>query len=138
MQKIHIVGYLAKDPEVRMTPAGLMVVNLNIPTADKWKDKTTGEWREETEWHRVVFFGKNAENAQKYLKKGSCIAVEGKLKTRKWIDKDTGLERQATDVMGEHYKMFGERNKAPQEASAAQYTRAKESPEAPLDDEIPF
>jgi single-strand DNA-binding protein len=109
MQKIHLTGYLAKDPEVRTTPAGLMVVNLSMPISEKWKDKTTGELREETEWFRIVLFGKNAENAQKYLKKGSCIALEGKLKTRKWHDKDTGIEKSATDVMCDSFKMFGER-----------------------------
>jgi len=110
-----LVGYLSKDPETRFTSAGLGVTNLSIPTSVKWKDKNSGEMREETEWHKVVFFGRNAENAAKYLKKGSCISVEGKLKTRKWNDKETGVERSATDIMGDSFEMFGERTAKPQE-----------------------
>lgn len=138
MQRLTIVGYLAKDPEIRFSPAGMMIANLSIPTSEKWKDKTTGEFREETEWHRIVFFGKQAENISKYLKKGSCIAIEGKLKTRKWNDKDTGVERSTTDVMGDTFKMFGERT-TKHESSNETYESQKETPlTSNAEDDIPF
>lgn len=139
MQRIFITGYLAKDPEIRTTPAGIVIATLSIPTSEKWKDKNTGEPREETEWHKVVFFGRQAENAKRFLKKGSLISLEGRLKTQRWNDKDTGIERSSTEISGDYFKMFGERQpKASSEATAAQYTRAKEQSSSDYLDDIPF
>ena len=92
VNKVIIVGNLGKDPEVRYTPNGDSVTNVTIATTDTWKDKGTGEKKEATEWHRVVFFGKLAEIAGQYLKKGRQVYVEGALRTRKWTDKE-GHER---------------------------------------------
>lgn len=108
VNKVILVGNLGKDPEVRYTASGDAICNLNLATTDSWKDKATGERKEQTEWHRVSFFGKLAEIAGQYLKKGSQVYVEGSLRTRKWTDKD-GQERYTTEVRGDEMKMLGSR-----------------------------
>ncbi|UDG80464.1 single-stranded DNA-binding protein [Candidatus Annandia pinicola] len=87
INKVILIGYLGKDPEIRYMPNGIAVANLNLATSDKWKDKITGEIKEKTEWHRIVLFAKLAEIARKYLKKGSYLYIEGSLQTKKWKDK---------------------------------------------------
>ncbi len=108
VNKVIIIGNLGRDPEVRYTPDGASVTNVTIATTDTWKDKATGEKKEATEWHRVVFFGKLAEIAGQYLKKGRQVYVEGALRTRKWQDKE-GQERYTTEIVANEMKMLGSR-----------------------------
>ncbi len=98
VNKVILIGNLGKDPEVRYTPGGDAVANITLATSESWKDKNTGEQKEKTEWHRVVFFGKLAEIVGQYLKKGSKVYIEGKLQTRKWQDKN-GQDRYTTEVV---------------------------------------
>ena len=92
VNKVILVGNLGRDPEVRYLPSGGAVANITIATSEAWRDKNTGQMQEQTEWHRVVFYGKLAEIAGEYLKKGSKVYVEGSLHTRKWQDKQTGQD----------------------------------------------
>jgi single-strand DNA-binding protein len=108
VNKVTIIGNLGRDPEVRYTPDGASITNVTIATTDTWKDKATGEKKEATEWHRVVFFGKLAEIAGQYLKKGRQVYVEGALRTRKWTDKE-GQERYTTEIVANEMKMLGTR-----------------------------
>lgn len=109
INKVILVGNLGKDPEVRYAPNGGAVANLSVATAESWKDKVSGERQERTEWHRVVFFGKLAEIANEYLKKGAQIYVEGRLQTRKWQDKE-GKDRYTTEIVGSELQMLGGRS----------------------------
>jgi single-strand DNA-binding protein len=106
INKVILIGNLGADPEIRATASGESICNLRLATTDKWKDKTTGEVRETTEWHRVVLYRRVAEIAGEYLKKGSSVYVEGRLRTRKWQDKD-GNERVTTEIEGKELKMLG-------------------------------
>ena len=108
VNKVIIVGNLGRDPEVRYNPNGGAWCTVSIATSRSWKDKTSGEKVEETEWHRVVFNDKLAEIAGEYLKKGRSVYVEGRLKTRKWTDKD-GAEKYTTEIIAEEMKMLGGR-----------------------------
>lgn len=98
VNKVTLVGNLGKDPEVRSMQNGSKVANLSIATSESWKDKASGERKEKTEWHRVVIFGQLAETAERFLKKGSKVYLEGSLQTRKWTDKD-GAEKYSTEVV---------------------------------------
>lgn len=109
VNKVIIVGNLGRDPEVRYSPDGAAICNVSIATTDQWKDKSTGERKENTEWHRVVFYNRLAEIAGEYLKKGRPVYVEGRLKTRKWQDKDTGADRYSTDIVADQMQMLGGR-----------------------------
>ena len=109
VNKVILVGNLGRDPEVRYSPDGAAICNVSIATTSSWKDKTSGEKREETEWHRVVFYNRLAEIAGEYLKKGRSVYVEGRLKTRKWQDKDTGADRFSTDIVADQMQMLGGR-----------------------------
>ena len=103
VNKVILVGNLGKDPEVRRMTSGEPVVNLSLATSESWRDKASGERKEKTEWHRVVIFNKNlAEVAEKYLRKGSKVYVEGQLQTRKWTDKD-GAEKYSTEVVLQNF-----------------------------------
>ena len=108
VNKVILVGNLGKDPETRYAPSGDAICNITLATTDTWRDKASGEKREATEWHRVVFFGKLAEIAGQYLKKGSQVYVEGSLRTRKWQDKD-GQDRYTTEIRADEMKMLGSR-----------------------------
>jgi single-strand DNA-binding protein len=108
VNKVILVGNLGKDPESRYMPNGDAVVNITLATTDSWKDKQSGEKKEATEWHRVVFFGKLAEIAGQYLKKGRQVYIEGALKTRKWQDKE-GQDRYTTEIVANEMKMLGSR-----------------------------
>lgn len=108
VNKVILVGNLGKDPEVRYMPSGEAVTNITLATTESWRDKSTGDKKEATEWHRVVFFRKLAEIAGQYLKKGSQVYIEGSLKTRKWQDKD-GQERYTTEIVADEMKMLGSR-----------------------------
>jgi len=157
VNKVILVGNLGRDPEVRYSPDGAAICNVSIATTSQWKDKASGEKREETEWHRVVFYNRLAEIAGEYLKKGRSVYVEGRLKTRKWQDKETGADRFSTDIVADQMQMLGGRNDgdfsggteynaAPQQQR--QQRPAQPRPAAPaaapatnladMDDDIPF
>ena len=106
VNKAIIVGNLGRDPETRYLPDGGAVTNISIATTDSWKDKSTGEKKEQTEWHKVAFFGKLAEIAGEYLKKGSQVYIEGRIRTRKWQDKD-GQDRYTTEIIADSMQMGG-------------------------------
>ncbi len=108
VNKVIIVGNLGRDPEVRYSASGDAMCNITVATTDTWKDKATGEKKEATEWHRISFFGRLAEIAGQYLKKGSQVYVEGSLRTRKWTDKE-GQERYTTEIRADEMKMLGGR-----------------------------
>lgn len=145
VNRVTIVGNLGRDPEVRTMPSGDQLANVTVATTDKWKDKQSGEMREITEWHRIVFNGRLAEIAGQYLRKGSQVYVEGSLRTRKWTDKD-GIEKFTTEIRADQMQMLGSRQDgaAPSPAPASRAPAA--APRQPssgsrfsdLDDEIPF
>ncbi|MBN8509268.1 MAG: single-stranded DNA-binding protein [Burkholderiales bacterium] len=157
VNKVILIGNLGRDPEVRYTPSGSAVCNVSLATTRNWKDKNSGERVEETEWHRVVFFDRLAEIAGEYLKKGRPVYVEGRLKTRKWTDKD-GVEKYTTEIMAEQMQLLGSREGmgAPDEGGgssrgegrpaarppAAQEPRPAAKPSSTgfddMDDDIPF
>jgi single-strand DNA-binding protein len=109
VNKVIILGNLGRDPELRYTPSGAAVCNVSIATTRNWKSKDSGERQEETEWHRVVFYDRLAEIAGEYLKKGRPVYVEGRLKTRKWQDKD-GKDNYTTEVIAEQMQLLGGRD----------------------------
>ena len=143
VNKVILVGNLGKDPEVRRMTSGDPVVNLSIATSESWRDKASGEKKEKTEWHRVVIFNKNlAEVAEKYLRKGSKVYVEGQLQTRKWTDKD-GAEKYSTEVVLQNFR--GELTMLDGRNGGGEGGGGRGAGEAPasfqrdeLDDEIPF
>src|SRR6186997_2674248 len=148
VNKVILVGNLGKDPEVRRMTSGDPVVNLSIATSESWRDKASGERKEKTEWHRVVIFNKNlADVAEKYLRKGSKVYLEGSLQTRKWTDKD-GHEKYSTEVVLQNFggtlMMLDSRGRessndnAGYNQSAPATTTAKQPAGELLDDEIPF
>lgn len=109
INKVIIVGNLGNDPEMRTMPNGEAVVNISVATSESWTDKNTGERREITEWHRIVFYRRQAEVAGQYLRKGSQVYVEGRLRTRKWQDQN-GQDRYTTEIQGDVLQMLGSRN----------------------------
>ena len=143
VNKVILVGNLGKDPEVRRMTSGDPVVNLSVATSESWRDKASGERKEKTEWHRVVIFNKNlAEVAEKYLRKGSKVYVEGQLQTRKWTDKD-GAEKYSTEVVLQNFR--GELTMLDGRNGGGEGGGGRGAGEAPasfqrdeLDDEIPF
>jgi single-strand DNA-binding protein len=111
VNKVILIGNLGADPETRAMPSGTTVANLRVATSESWRDKQTGEQQERTEWHRVAFFGRLAEVAGEYLRKGSQVYIEGSLRTRKWQDKQ-GNERYSTEIVGNDLQMLGGRGGA--------------------------
>ncbi len=111
INKVILIGNLGADPETRAMPSGTTVANLRIATSESWRDKQTGEQQERTEWHRVALFGRLAEIAGEYLRKGSQVYIEGSLRTRKWQDKQ-GNERYSTEIIGNELQMLGGRGGA--------------------------
>lgn len=138
VNKVILVGALGRDPETRYMPNGDAVTNISIATSDKWKDKSTGEQKEHTEWHRVGFFGKLAEIAGQYLKKGSQVYIEGSLRTRKYTDKD-GVEKYATEIRADSMQMLGGKQQGEQQQSAPAKPQQKQAPSFDdLESDIPF
>jgi single-strand DNA-binding protein len=143
LNKAQIIGRVGRDPEVRYLTSGDAVVNVSVATSERWKDKQTGEVKEATEWHRVNFFGRLAEIAGEYIQQGTLIFVEGKIKTRKWTDKD-GVERYSTEIMGETMKLLSSKQGTqPQRSSSEGYQKpqpkgSKGSGFDDMDDDIPF
>ncbi|WP_198243562.1 single-stranded DNA-binding protein [methane-oxidizing endosymbiont of Gigantopelta aegis] len=158
LNKVMLIGNLGADPEVRYMPSGGAVTTIRLATTRRWKDKQTGERKDQTEWHRVVFFNRLAEIAGEYLRKGSQVYVEGRIQTRKWQDQ-SGQDRYSTEIIAEEMQMLGNRSggtasfdngtqsaNAPQSAPAPQQSQAQ-SPNTPpaaayddggFDDDIPF
>ena len=144
VNKAIIVGTLGQDPDVKYTASGSPVVNISVATNENWKDKQTGEAQERTEWHRIVIFGKLAEIAAQYLRKGSQAYFEGKIQTRKWQDK-AGQDRYTTEIVANEMQMLGGKQSSgssvPFEPPAKQSTQASPPETAPVDDgfdDIPF
>jgi single-strand DNA-binding protein len=161
VNKVIIVGNLGRDPEIRYMPSGDAIANIAVATSYRSKDRNTGEQKEQTEWHRISFFGRLAEIVGQYLKKGSSVYVEGRLQTRKYTDKD-GVEKYATDIIAENMQMLGGRaggmggdamddggydapasrpapRPAPQQAAPAPRPAARPAPNfSDMDDDIPF
>jgi len=153
VNKVILVGNLGADPEVRYAPSGDAFCNVSIATTDKWTDKTSGEKKEATEWHRVTFSGKLAEVVGKYLKKGSAVYVEGSLRTRKWQDKE-GRDQYTTEIRADQMQMLGSKQASDgglpddKQAAAPQKAARRPTPQpAPIpapsglgdfDDDIPF
>ena len=141
VNKVILVGNLGQKPEMRYTATQTAVANLSIATTESWRDKESGENRDKTEWHRVVFFGNLAEIAEKYLDKGSSVYVEGKIQTRKWQDKD-GNDRWTTEVLGNQLTMLGSRGSSDSSAQTdnSSNTPFPEDDSGPglTDDDIPF
>ena len=150
VNKVILVGNCGQDPETRFMPSGGAVTNLSIATSESWKDKTSGEPQERTEWHRVVLFNRLAEIAGEYVKKGSKLYVEGSLRTRKWQGQD-GQDRYTTEIVGSEMQMLDSRNSQggfdTSQQGAAQMSNQSASPQAApqapqgmesFDDDIPF
>jgi single-strand DNA-binding protein len=127
VNKVIIVGNLGRDPETRYLPSGEAVTNISVATTETWKDKTSGEKKEATEWHRIAFFGRLAEIAGEYLKKGSQVYVEGSLRTRKWQDKD-GQDRYSTEIRADEMKMLGRREGGGEARALPERGAAKPAP----------
>jgi len=107
LNKVQIIGRVGRDPEVRFLPSGQAVCNFSMATSEKWKDKTTGESQEATEWHRVTAFDRLAEIVGEYVRRGSLVYIEGKIQTRKYTDKDTGAEKTSTEIRATSMNMLG-------------------------------
>jgi single-strand DNA-binding protein len=149
VNKVIVVGNLGADPETRFLPSGEAVTNIRVATTDKWKDKASGEMKEATEWHRISFFGRLAEIAGEYLKKGSQVYVEGSLRTRKWQDKD-GQDRYSTEIRADVMQMLGRREgggepraeqggrAAPKSAEAKAPAKKPAGKFDDMEDDIPF
>ena len=147
VNKVILVGNLGRDPETRYMPDGAAITNASVATSFQWNDKASGEKKEETEWHRVVFRQKLAEIAGEYLKKGSQVYIEGRLRTRKWQDKD-GQEKYTTEIIAERMQMLGARSGAGEPRSAPAESKAAEPKSAAakkpagkfddMEDDIPF
>jgi single-strand DNA-binding protein len=145
VNKVIIVGNIGRDPETRVLPSGDALTNISVATSDRYKDKATGEMKETTEWHRITFFGKLAEIAGQYLKKGSQVYVEGKLRTRKYTDQ-AGVEKYSTEIVADSMQMLGGKmsetgggSSAPSYAKErAEISNTASSSLGQMDDDIPF
>ena len=149
VNKVIVVGNLGNDPDTRYMPSGGAVTNLSLATTESWKDKETGEQKDRTEWHRVAMFGRLAEIAAEYLRKGSQVYIEGKLRTRKWQDQ-SGNDRYTTEIIADELQMLGGRSggssskesvsqavpSMPENEKAKPATEQKASED--FDDDIPF
>jgi single-strand DNA-binding protein len=148
VNKVILIGNLGKDPQQRAMPSGKPVVNFSVATTEQWRDKQTGENKEATEWHNVVMFDRLAEIAAEYLRKGSQVYIEGKIRTRKWQDKE-GNDRYTTEIIANEMSMLGGRGAADRSSSGG-FERTRERSEEPaaraepagvaesFDDDIPF
>lgn len=135
INKVILIGALGNDPEVKITQGGAVIASLSVATNDSVKDKTSGEWHERTEWHKVVLFSRMAEVARDYLKKGSQVYIEGRLQTRKWQDKE-GHDRYTTEIVGNDMQMLG--GKRSDDPAPANAKPSAPSQPAYEDDDIPF
>jgi single-strand DNA-binding protein len=152
VNKVILVGNVGRDPETRYMPSGQAVTNLSVATSESWKDKATGESQERTEWHKVAMFGRLAEIAAEYLRKGSQVYIEGKIRTRKWQDKTDGKDRYTTEIIADEMQMLGSkaggmgagapasRESGSGSGSSARAVNDADSgpPSGEFDDDIPF
>ncbi|HHF1572942.1 single-stranded DNA-binding protein [Haemophilus influenzae] len=137
INKVIIVGHLGNDPEMRSMPNGEAVANISVATSEAWTDKNTGERREVTEWHRIVFYRKLAEICGQYLKKGAQVYIEGRLRTRKWQDQN-GQDRYTTEIQGDVMQMLGTRPQSADGANNPQPMPQQDASANAFDDSIPF
>jgi len=147
VNKVILIGNLGRDPEVRYSPSGTGIANVTVATTDSWRDRASGEMQERTEWHRVVFFGKLAEIAGEYLRKGSKVYLEGRLQTRKWQDQ-SGQDRYTTEIVANDMQMLDSRgaggstefdgDRPAAHRQSAQSPDAGQDESSDLDDDIPF
>ena len=142
INKVILVGNLGADPETRYMPSGSAVTNLSVATSESWKDKQTGEQKDRTEWHKVAMFNRLAEIAAEYLRKGSQVYIEGKLRTRKWQDRD-GNDRWTTEIIADEMQMLGGRGGGSAPMSSGQGSAPSSAPPPhagpdDFDDDIPF
>jgi single-strand DNA-binding protein len=138
INKVILIGNMGADPEVRYTPNGVAVANLNIATSSSWKDKQSGDVQERTEWHRVVFYNRTAEVAGEYLRKGAKVYIEGSLRTRKWQDKN-GMDRYTTEIIGNEMQMLDSRGGNTGDFNQSRpETEAAPAMDNSFDDDIPF
>jgi single-strand DNA-binding protein len=145
INKVIVVGNLGQDPDTRYMPSGSAVTNITVATNESWKDKQTGEQKDRTEWHKIAMFGRLAEIAAEYLRKGSQVYIEGKLRTRKWQDKD-GNDRYTTEIIADEMQMLGGRGGAGGSAPMHDDRPPQGAPSSPppqgssddFDDDIPF
>ena len=140
INKVILVGNLGADPETRYMPSGSAVTNLSVATSEQWKDKQSGEQKERTEWHKVAMFNRLAEIAAEYLRKGSQVYIEGKLRTRKWQDRD-GNDRWTTEIIADEMQMLGGRGgggSAPMSSGSGKSSAPPQPPADEFDDDIPF
>lgn len=142
VNKVIIVGNLGNDPEQKEA-GGAAITNISVATSENWKDKNTGEQQERTEWHNIVFFNRLAEIAGQYLQKGSKVYVEGKLRTRKWQDKETGQDRYKTEIVGDNLQMLDSKSDGGSNSQARNAPKSKPRAAAPaafepVSDDIPF
>jgi single-strand DNA-binding protein len=142
VNKVIIIGNLGKDPEVRYMPNGDAVTNITVATTETWKDKS-GERQEKTEWHRIVFYRKQAETAGEYLKKGAQVYIEGKIETKKWTDKQ-GVERYTTEIIASDMRMLGKKPEGSGDQGKSYNSESRAPKEKTgggfddMDDDIPF
>jgi len=140
VNKVIVIGNLGNDPETRYMPSGSAVTNLSVATNESWKDKQTGEQKERTEWHKVAMFGRLAEIAAEYLRKGSQVYIEGKLRTRKWKDQQ-GNDRYTTEIVADEMQMLGGRSGGDAPAMGSSDPPPGPPPQGSsddFDDDIPF
>ena len=144
INKVILIGHLGADPETKALPSGTSVANISVATTENFKDKQSDQWQERTEWHRVALFGRLAEVAGEYLRKGSQVYIEGRLRTRKWQDKQ-GNDRYSTEIVANDMQMLGSRGGGgagtgaePRPARAAAQEPAGGGPAEDFDDDIPF
>jgi single-strand DNA-binding protein len=150
VNKVILIGHLGADPETRVMPSGMTVANLRIATSENWKDKQSGETQERTEWHSIALFGRLGEVAAEYLRKGSQVYIEGRLRTRKWQDKE-GRDRYTTEIIGNDMQMLGGRGGGGGGSGGGGYTEnagsapaasapgaAPSAAQEDFDDDIPF
>ncbi len=137
VNKVILIGNLGRDPEVRFTTGGNPVANFTMATTDRWNDPATGEKKERTEWHRIVVWGKQAEIAGEYLRKGRQVYVEGSLQTREWTDRD-GNKKYTTEVRAQRFQMLGKRDDAPASSGRTEAPAIAEPDAAYSEDDIPF
>ncbi len=148
VNKVIVIGNLGADPEVRYMPSGGAVTTISVATSEMWRDKQSGEQQERTEWHRIVMFNRLGEIAGEYLKKGSKVFIEGKLRTRKWQDKNSGQDRYTTEIVADEMQMLDSRSGAPSggynPATSSSQPAQGQSQQQPaqamqeFDDDIPF
>ena len=135
LNKVILIGNLGQDPEARFTPQGTAVTNLSVATNESWKDQS-GEMQDRTEWHRIVMYGRMAETASEYMKKGQMVYVEGRLHTREWEDQNQ-IKRKTTEIRCDNFTMLGRRSDAPQ-GTNPENPAPSSKPETDGDDDLPF